>query len=458
MTFPEGFTWGTATSAYQIEGAAQSDGKGLSVWDMLCRRPGAIYAGHTGEVANDHYHRYNDDVALMAELGMKAYRFSISWPRVIPNGTGDVNAAGLDYYDRLVDALLEKGIRPFVTLFHWDYPYALYCRGGWLNPYSSDWFADYATVMVDRLSDRVSHWMTLNEPQVFIMAGHHQGRHAPGDKLDWPQLLRITHNTLLAHGKAVQVIRARAQSEVQVGFAPVGVTFVPASNDPADVSAAQEATFGIFDPTLWNNTWYTEPIFNKRYPADGLRLFAPMMPDIGADDMDIIGQPVDFYGCNIYHAQVVRSGAAGPELVDEVPGNPQTAFRWPVRPASLYWGPRFFYERYGKPIYITENGLSSMDWVALDGHVHDPQRIDFLTRYLMALRGAIRAGADVRGYFQWSFMDNFEWAEGYRERFGLVYVDFATQQRIPKDSAYWYRDLANSNGGTLPEGDDYDFS
>lgn len=450
MRFPEGFVWGAATASYQIEGAAREDGKGLSVWDVFARQPGAIYDGDTGDVTCDHYHRYREDVALMAEIGLQAYRFSISWPRVIPAGTGAVNPAGLDFYDRLVDALLERSIEPWATLFHWDYPYELYCRGGWLNRASADWFADYAAVVVDRLSDRVTHWMTLNEPQVFVGEGHAFGRHAPGLELDFPQLLRISHHALLAHGRAAQVIRARARRAPLVGAAPVGHVCIPAGSDAADVAAAREGTMAITRRDVWNNTWFADPMILGGYPADGVALFGGDMPPVDAGDMETIHQPLDFYGANIYFGQVVRAGADGrPVPAPAEDGHPLTMMGWRVLPEVLYWGPRFLYERYGLPIAVTENGVATMDWVHRDGAVHDAARIDFLARYLAAFRRAIADGVDGRGYFHWSSTDNFEWAFGFSKRFGLIHVDFATQRRTLKDSARWFGRVIASHGASL---------
>ena len=260
MSFPKDFVWGAAAASYQVEGAAHEDGKGLSVWDMMCRQPGKIWASNTGDVACDHYHRFQEDVRLMADIGLKAYRFSISWPRVIPNGTGEVNEKGLAFYDRLVDALLENGVQPWVTLFHWDYPYALFCRGGWLNRESADWFADYAGVIVDRLSDRVSYWMTQNEPQCYIGLGHQTGQHAPGVKLGFAEILLAAHHSLLAHGKAVQVIRARARTTPVIGAAPVGVAKIPATDSPEDIETARACTFAVERKDCWNNTWFADPM------------------------------------------------------------------------------------------------------------------------------------------------------------------------------------------------------
>jgi len=447
MNFPKNFLWGAATSAYQIEGAAQQDGKGLSVWDMMCRKPGAIWRGQNGDIACDHYHRYPEDVALMKEVGLQAYRFSVSWPRVIPDGMGRINTKGLDFYDKLVDELLAAGIRPFLTLFHWDYPYELYLRGGWLNPSSPEWFAEYAGILAEKLSDRVHDWITHNEPQCFIGDGHRTGVHAPGDKLDWPEVLKAGHNCLLAHGRAVQALRANGRDKINVGYAPVGIVKFPARNEPADIKAAREVMFGMWEKTMWNNTWWMDPVFLGRYPDDGLKIFENDLPPIGPHDMEIINQPIDFFGVNIYSGEAYRMGQGNRmEPVPLDPGHPLTAFYWPVQPEALYWGPRFFQERYKRPIFITENGMANPDWVAQDGHIHDTQRIDFTHRYLQALGQAIRDGVDVRGYFHWSIMDNFEWAEGFKQRFGLIHVDFNTLKRTLKDSARWYQQVIARNG------------
>ncbi len=460
-SFPVDFAWGVAAAAFQIEGAANADGKGLSVWDMMCRQSGRVYEGHTGDVACDHYHRYREDVAIMRGIGVKAYRLSVSWPRVIPGGTGAVNEAGLAFYDRLVDELLTAGIQPWVTLFHWDFPYELYCRGGWLNRDSAEWFADYTRVVVDRLSDRVGHWMTLNEPQCFAGLGHYHGVQAPGDRLGLAEVLRIGHHALLAHGRSVQVIRTQAKTTPVIGWAPVGTPVLPEDpSKPADVAAARQAMFamGPHDPAkprgedgfFWANSWWSDPVVLGHYPEDGWASFGSAVPELRADDLATISQPLDFYGVNIYRGLMARAGADGmPESVRPGPGFPRTALKWPVTPEALYWGPKFFQERYKLPVVITENGLSGADWVALDGHVHDAHRIDFLKRYLRALRRAMADGVDVRGYFHWSILDNFEWADGYKERFGLIHVDYATLKRTPKDSALWYREVIASNGKNL---------
>ena len=450
MAFPEGFIWGAAAASYQVEGGAFDDGKGLSVWDMMVRQPGRIWEGNNGDVTCDHYHRYAEDAKIMGGLGLHAYRLSISWPRVLPEGFGAVSEKGLAFYDQLVDALLENGVQPWVTLFHWDFPYALFNRGGWLNRDSADWFADYAKVIVDKLSDRVQHWMTQNEPQCYIGLGHQHGEHAPGLRLGFDEVLLAAHHSLLAHGKAAQVIRANAKAEPKIGAAPVGVTKMPATDSPEDIEAARKAMFSVCDRNCWNNTWFADPMLKGEYPADGLELFADSLPEIRDGDMETIHQPIDFYGANIYNAQTVRATADGGwETMAADTGPALTTMVWRMTPESLYWGPRFLYERYGKPIVVTENGMANTDWVHLDGKVHDPQRIDFLTRYLRSYRRAIEDGTEAWGYFQWSIMDNFEWGHGYKQRFGLVYVDYETGERTPKDSALWYKDVIATNGEAI---------
>ena len=445
--FPRGFVWGAATSSYQIEGASNSRGK--HVWDAFAAKPGAVFGGHTGESACDHLARYESDLDLMTSLGLQAYRFSVCWPRVMPDGIGPVNAAGIDFYDRLVDGLLRRGISPWLTLFHWDLPLNLFHRGGWLNRDSAAWFGDYAAAVVDRLSDRVTHWMPINEPQVVSQLGHADGKHAPGLTLPRAEQLTVVHNLLRAHGQAVKVIRARAKRPSTVGCAPVGHVTSPATDDAATIEFARAEMFRVRADNLWNNAWFSDPVCLGLYPEEGLRAYHGHLPDIQPGDMDLIRQPLDFYGVNIYSGSRVARGDSGPVALAEPPGAPRTSLNWSLSPESLRWGPRFLFERYRLPIVITENGMANLDWVTTNGEVPDPQRIDFLRRYLLSLRQAVADGVDVRAYFQWSFLDNFEWAEGYKERFGLVHVDFATQKRTPKHSAAWYRNLIATNGAAL---------
>lgn len=459
MNFGKNFVWGAAAASYQIEGAAYQEGKGPSVWDMMCEQPGRIWQGHTGKIACDHYYRYPEDVQLMKKIGLQAYRLSVSWPRVLPHGKGKINEAGLTFYDRLVDELLDAGIEPWVTLFHWDFPYELYCQGGWLNRDSAEWFADYTALVTERLSDRVSHWMTLNEPQCFVGLGMEYGIHAPGDNLGCREILRASHHVLLAHGRAVEVLRSSAKTPPLIGWAPVVVGTFPSTEKEADIEAARQAMFDfqtVWDLnndrkiSVWNNTWWGDPLIFGHYPRDAWEAFGAAVPIIKEGDMKLISQPIDFFGANIYSGLEISAESNGKPKPNSPPqGAGLTAFRWPVTPESLGWGVKFLYERYKKPMIVTENGLSCNDWISLDGKVHDPQRIDFLNRYLLSLGKSIASGVDVRGYFQWSIMDNFEWAEGYKERFGLIYVDYPTQQRILKDSALWYRSVIESNGAVL---------
>ncbi len=451
MAFPSDFVWGAATSAYQIEGAHQAHGRGPSVWDAFCRQPGRIRGGDTGDTAADHVNRFREDVSLMKDIGLEAYRFSISWPRVMPDGVGAVSEPGLAFYDRLVDELLNAGIAPWVTLFHWDLPLPVHHRGGWLNDASPDWFDEFTKAVVDRLSDRVSHWFTLNEPQVFVGLGYGNGEHAPGLSLPIEDKLRIGHNVLLAHGRSARTIRERARTAPEIGWAPVGIVGIPV--DPSvDLEAARRRTFGIGTDPIWSNTWWSDPVFLGSYPEDGLKTFGHLLPSEWERDMPLVRQPLDYYGVNIYRGDYVRASSNGShEILPLRVGTPRSDFGWEITPDVLRWGPQFFHERYGKPIVIAENGMSNADWVNLSGRVEDPQRVDYLARHLIALRGAIESGVHVRGYFHWSLMDNFEWAEGYHQRFGLVHVDFATQQRTPKASSEFYAKVIQSRGAILEQ-------
>jgi beta-glucosidase len=444
MKFTKDFIWGSATSSYQIEGAACDDGGGRSIWDMLGQQPGKIANGDSGKIACDHYHRYKDDVALMAEIGLQAYRFSISWPRVLPDGVGKVNQQGMDFYSRLVDALLEKNIDPWITLFHWDFPYALYCRGGWLNRDSADWFADYTALMVDALSDRVSHWSTLNEPQCFIGLGHQQGTHAPGLKMGLSEVLLAGHNALRAHGKSVQVIRANAKTASVISASQASIISMPASEHADDIEAARQHMFSVRKKEVFNNSWFSDPMILGHYPEEGVNLFAADMPDILPGDLECINQKLDYFGVNIYSGVHVRASENNGFEKAEKKDLPVTAMGWPITPEALYWGPKYFYERYQLPIVVTESGMANNDTVD-DGKVYDRERIDFLYKYLTEYARAIEDGVPAQGYFLWSLMDNFEWAEGYSKRFGIIHVDYATQQRVLKYSARWYKALIGSH-------------
>lgn len=450
MGFRDDFVWGGASASYQIEGAAWEDGKGPSVWDMFCKQEGRIVDGRNGDVACDHYHLYQKDVDLMREMAYKAYRFSIAWPRVIPDGIGAINEKGLDFYDRLLDSLLEANITPYVTLYHWDLPYGLFRRGGWMNPDSPKWFAEYASVVANRLGDRMKHIMTFNEPQCFIGISYDSPDHAPGIHFPIWDTLLMAHNVLLGHGLAVQALRA-AIPDAKIGWAPTCSAHYPHSHSPEDIQAARQAFLDVPENRrFWSVTLWNDPVFLGEYPAKLYQLHGEHMPQIKPDDMKIISQPLDFLGINIYNGQAIKAdGQGGFEMVRRQPGYAYTGSKWPVTPEALYWGPKFLAERYNKPLYLTENGISCADVVSLDGKVHDPARIDFLQRYLLALRQAADDGVDIRGYFYWCVTDNFEWAKGFTERFGMAYCDFETQERILKDSAYWYRDTIQTNGRNL---------
>jgi len=449
MSFKKDFIWGGASSSYQIEGAAYEDGKSPSIWDMFCQEPGRVLNNASGETACDHYHRYKEDVSIMKELGYKAYRFSISWPRILPEGTGTINEKGLDFYKRLLDSLEEAGITPYATLFHWDYPYTLFRRGGWMNEESSKWFAEYASVVAKNLGNRVKHFMTLNEPQIFIGICYDETIHAPGIHMPIWDLLLMALNVLLAHGRAVQALRSIVP-DAKIGWAPAASAHFPASDNSPDREAARKAFFDVTRESFRSVSLWNDPVFLGKYPEELLTRHGKYMPKIKPGDMDIISEKLDFLGHNIYNGNPVRSdGKGGYEFAPWKQGYDLTGAKWPVTPESLYWGPVFLWERYKIPIYITENGLSCNDVVSLDGKVHDPNRIDFLARHLRCLRKASEDGVDVRGYFHWCVTDNFEWAAGYMERFGMVYCDFDTQKRIIKDSGYWYRDVIKTNGDNL---------
>jgi len=445
IKFPKDFAWGVAAASYQIEGAALTDGRKPSVWDTFCRKPGAVKNGDCGNVGPDHYHHWREDVNLMNEIGVNAYRLSLAWPRIIPDGIGKQNPEGIAFYDRLIDELLEKGIEPWITLFHWDYPNELFLKGGWLNPDSSDWFAEYTRLVIDLYSDRVTHWVTLNEPQCFIHYGHQTGIHAPGLKLEISDVLKASHNVLLAHGKAVQTVWASARKPFKIGIAQASIFSVPETESVEDIEAAKKATFSILKRDTWNTSWWADPIILGHYPEDGLRIMHDSMPIILDKDMDIIHQPIDFYGVNVYSADRVRADGNHWQKVEPESDVLCTAMGWTIVPESIYWGPKFIYEHYKIPIVITENGMANNDEVGTDGKIHDPQRIDYMRKHLQELGKVIRENLPVQGYFYWSIMDNFEWAEGFDKRFGLVYVDYQTGKRIPKDSFEWYRNFIRNS-------------
>lgn len=450
--FREDFIWGAATASYQIEGAAFEDGKGLSIWDTHCMEPGNVLHGDTGNIACDHYHKYKEDVALMKEMGLKAYRFSISWARILPEGIGKVNQKGIEFYNNLINELIAANITPYITLFHWDYPQALQNKGAWMNSESSEWFKEYARVVAENFGDRVKHYITFNEPQVFFSG--YNGSHPPKHQNPPQNMVPMAHNILLAHGKAVLEIR-KIVKDAKVGFAPCGNFFYPLDeSSKTDIAAARELMFKIEE--MDNNfcgsiTWWSDPVCLGRYPEKYSAFHKQFLPKNYEEDLKIIHQPLDFYCQNIYGGMPATTNEKGEPIVAELPpGFSRMANTWgTVTPKSIKWATYFLYERYGLPIIISENGMCNNDTVSLDGKVHDPQRIDYLHRYLSALNESIEMGTDVRGYFQWSLLDNFEWLEGYRDRFGLIYVDYKTLKRTPKDSAYWYKQVIAQNGKNL---------
>lgn len=450
VQFPSDFIWGVACASYQCEGGWDADGKGPSIWDDFCHRVGGspVKNNDNGDIACDCYRRYPEDIALMKRLNIKAYRFSISWARVMPDGDGPVNEAGLAYYDDLVDRLLANGIEPMITLYHWDLPRALQYRGGWLNREMVDIFARYARVIAERFKGRVRHYMTINEPQC-VALGYYSERMAPGWRCPEEDVARLFHIQALSHSAAQRAIKS-VDPGALVGLVPCGKLCYPAEDTPEGRESAYRATFEM-SPDEWQWAFNTNIILDsvilRRYDESApepVRRFAATIPET---DWAAMEAP-DFIGINVYNGTMVD--AEGRELA-LYPGHPRTAVKWPVTPEVMHYAPLHLYRRYGLPIMITENGLSCDDIIFRDGQVHDPKRIDFLHRYLTELSRAAAEGVPLMGYLQWSFLDNFEWASGYDERFGIVYVDYPTLRRIPKDSAIWYAGVIASNGACLGE-------
>ncbi|WMC91548.1 GH1 family beta-glucosidase [Kineothrix sp. MB12-C1] len=450
--FCDDFVWGVASSAYQIEGRDKEDECGKIIWDTFAEA-GKTADGHSAEVACDHIHRYKKDYALMRLMGVKAYRFSLNWARILPEGTGRVNEKAIALYRDMVQEMRKNNIEPYITLYHWEFPQALQDKGGWLNAESVDWFAEYARVVSENFSDLCKYFITFNEPQCFVGLGNLSGEHAPGLKLPIKDVFQIAHNVLKAHGKAVINLRKYAKQLVKVGYAPTCSMAYPATDSKEDIEAAKKALFGFFNPVekwTWNVSWFSDPVFLGHYPEEGVEKYKEYLPEITQEDMKLISQPLDFMGQNIYNGYMVSADADGkPVFESRKPGYEKTAAGWPVTPEAIYWGVRFLYERYEHPMYITENGMSCHDVVSLDGRVHDPNRIHFLDMYLSELQKASDDGVDVKGYFLWTFLDNFEWDKGYTERFGIVHVDFETQKRTVKDSAFWYQRVMETNGKEL---------
>ncbi len=447
--FPAGFLWGAATAAYQIEGAAGEDGRGESIWDRFSHTPGKVVNGDTGDVACDHYHRWRTDVALMKALNLGAYRFSIAWSRIVPDGRGGVNEAGLTFYERLVDALLAAGITPWATLYHWDLPQPLEDAGGWPNRATADAFAEYANVVSRRLGDRIKHWITLNEPWCSAFLGYWTGEHAPG-RTSFADAIHATHGLLLAHGQATTVLRQN------VPDARIGIVLNPSQVYPATDSELDRAA--AYRQDGFANRWFLDPLYGRGYPTDMLALYGPnVVPEILPTDLEVIAAPTDFLGVNYYSSSFVRDDPQnrplgvrhGPAPTDE-----KTAMGWAVYPQGFTdLLVRLARDYPTGPLYVTENGAAYPDEAPINGRVADPLRTSYYARHLAAARAAIDAGAPLQGYFAWSLMDNFEWAFGYTRRFGLIYVDYATQERTIKDSGKWYagvggRFFTPRNGGS----------
>ena len=439
FNFKKDFVWGVATAAYQIEGGCDADGKGKSIWDVFTHTPGKIVDGSNADVACDSYHRMDEDLALLEELGVKAYRFSLAWTRILPDGTGEVNEKGIAYYNRLIDGLLERNITPYITLYHWDMPQSLQDRGGFLSEEFPKWFLEYVKIAVFNFGDRVKHWFTFNEPQCIL-----NDAFAPGIAHTQQQQLVRTHHLLLAHGLAAREIHKI--SGAKVGYVSCGMIPIPYTDSQEDYEVAKAEFFkGAGETAI-----YSDPIFFGDYSPEYYEAYKDILPEIGEKDMEIISEPLDFWAQNTYDGYYVKavknsSGELTAEVVERAWGEPTTCMGWHITPKSLYYVAKYVYERYGKPVYIAENGISLQDFVFGDGKVHDPTRIEYLLTYLRELEKAHKDGVKIEGYFHWSFLDNFEWMQGYTQRFGLVYVDYKTLKRTKKDSFYAYQKIIKEN-------------
>lgn len=442
--FPENFLWGSATAAYQIEGAWNEDGRGLSIWDTFSQTPGNVFQNENGNVAADHYHRWQSDLELMRDLGLQAYRFSISWPRILPEGKGKLNQPGIDFYDRLVDGLLNIGIVPYVTLYHWDLPQSLQDNGGWKNRDTANLFADYARIVAQKLGDRVHHWITHNEPFVVALAGHFTGEHAPGIQ-DISAALLVSHNVLVSHGLAVQALRSSLNNEPQIGIT-LNLTPVYPFSDSAEDRLAATRLDGV------HNRLFLDPILKGSYPEDLRELFGPVIPSFNSEDLKIIATPIDFLGINYYTRAVIQFDPGYPFVQGREikPIGNEYSQMWEVYPPGLFDLLTRVHKEYAPSrILITENGIPVPDGVDADGQIRDYRRIKYLNDHLYQIHKAISRGVPVEGYFVWSLLDNFEWAYGYKMRFGIVYVDFNTQERLIKQSGYWYSKAIRENGFEL---------
>ena len=443
LNFPDGFLWGSAIAAYQVEGAVTEDGRGVSIWDTFSHTPGKTWHGDTGDIADDQYHRLEDDLDLLEKLGLRAYRFSVAWPRIQPQGRGPVNQAGLDYYRRLVDGLNRRSITPCLTLYHWDLPQPLQDAGGWADRDVVGRFTEYAGIVFEALGDQVPMWLTLNEPWVVAWMGYGTGKHAPGIA-DEAQALAATHHLLLAHGGAIEAMRSTGSGDARLG---ITLNLTPASaagDDPADARAAALADGN-------SNRLFLDPIFHGRYPQDMVEHYGPVsdFSFVRDGDLDTISTEIDWLGVNYYFGNRVEADPNDPDrgFVVLPPEGDKTAMGWPIQPATMTSLLERLDNEYTKlPIYIIENGAAFYDYVDPEGGVDDWERVEFLHAHFRAAHAAIEHGVNLRGYFVWSFLDNFEWSFGYAKRFGLVFVDYGTQARIPKQSAHWYSDVIRNNG------------
>ncbi|MDE3105004.1 MAG: beta-glucosidase [Acidobacteriota bacterium] len=441
--FPPGFLWGSATASYQVEGAVNEDGRGPSVWDTFSHTPGKTYLGDTGDVADDHYHRYAEDIQIMKGLGLKTYRFSIAWSRVFPTGTGAPNPKGLDFYSRMLDTLLAAGIQPYCTLYHWDLPQTLQDQGGWENRDTAQAFADYAGYVAGRLCDRIQHFMTTNELRSFVELGYKDGVHAPGLKLSRAGVAQVNHHAVLAHGLAVKAIRAAAKPGTKVGLAENAIPTVPVIETPEHIEAATRAY-------REENASYLTVVMEGRYTDLYLESLGADAPKYTAEEMRTIGTPLDFIGLNVYNPVFARAShsAKGYEIITNPQSYPHMYSPWlQMGPEGIYWSPKLATKLWNvKEIFITENGTSSTDVLTPEGEVYDTDRVMFLRNYLTQLHRVVSEGVPLKGYFLWSLLDNYEWADGYSKRFGIHYVDFATQKRTPKFSAKFYKEVIARNG------------
>lgn len=444
--FNSDFVWGTSAAAYQTEGAVNEDGRTSCVWDMFCRKNGAILNGDNADIACDFYHRYKDDIQIIKSLGVKAFRLSLSPVRILPDYSGKINQKGIDFYNAVIDELLKNGITPFVTLFHWDLPMYVYRKGGYQSRYFAEWFEFYSRIIAENFSDRVKYFMTFNEPQCILGCYKGSGQ-APGLNLSDEETVPMVHYLSLAHGKAVRAMRKYGCKDIQIGYAMQGLYYHPQNNTPKNIEIAREMCFESDRKKWWTSTSvFGDPILLGKYPDFFIKKFVKYLPKNWELDMGEICQPLDFFGQNYYHGQMVNENG---NVIQEKRGAWVNSEHWNISPEGLRYTLYFLQERYKLPIYITENGICCHDWVSLDGKVHDPQRIDFIERHLIEIHRAIEGGVDIRGYFYWSIMDNFEWTIGYRPRFGMIYIDYETQNRICKDSAYWYREVIKTRGKNL---------